>query len=253
MKSFYEHNRDEIKNIHISKSANHNFPAHFHLGMEFFILKKGEYSVVINGEEKHLTDGCVFICDSFDIHTYTQLAPTGEDMVIVIPYGYLTRFNSRRRGAKINCPVVCDKELCDRLIKIVDDYLISQTNEEIIKASVELFLATLEEKLQFTESKTRNESALIKEILFYIHENFKGDATRKGIAKALGYTEAHISRVFHKYLRINVSEYVNELRLNYVKQGLKDDDTLTVTQVIYEAGFKSQQTYYRVKKAHENS
>ena len=252
MKSYYEYSRDEEKNIYVSRNKNHDFPAHFHLGMEFFMVKSGKYSVVVNGEDFLVTDGSILVCDSFDIHSYRHLSPTGDDLVLLIPYTYLSRFNAARRGAKITCPLLLDKTLCDTLIKIAEEYIIGQTNEKILKASVELFLAILEQKLNFTENKNQGESALIKEILAFIQENFKGDVTRKTIAKSLGYTEAHISRVFHKYLRTNVNTYVNDLRLNYLQQRLKDGSS-TVTELIYEAGFKSQQTYYRVKKAHENS
>ncbi|MBQ8308818.1 MAG: helix-turn-helix transcriptional regulator [Clostridia bacterium] len=87
----------------------------------------------------------------------------------------------------------------------------------------------------------------IRSILAYIQQNYRAEISRKSIARALGYTEAHISRVFHRYLGVGLAEYINGLRLAYVKKLRANGDTRTTIELIYEAGFNSQQTYYRVK------
>ena len=91
----------------------------------------------------------------------------------------------------------------------------------------------------------------MRRVLSYIQENFRGDVSRKRISSELGYSPEHISRVFHTYLGKGLSEYVNELRLSYIDSLIEDGDARSITELIYDAGFGSQQTYYRERKKAE--
>ena len=57
--------------------------------------------------------------------------------------------------------------------------------------------------------------------------------------------------IFHTYLGKGLSEYVNELRLSYIDSLIEDGDARSITELIYDAGFGSQQTYYRERKKAE--
>ena len=108
-------------------------------------------------------------------------------------------------------------------------------------------MARLGERLTFTEIKGREESSAVREILGYIEENFRGDVSRKTVARALGYSEAHVSRVFHRFMGEGLSAYVNRLRHAYVQRALNLNPERTVMELIEEAGFTGVQTYYRTK------
>lgn len=114
--------------------------------------------------------------------------------------------------------------------------------------ATELFLALLSEGATFVERKERGDEALVRKILLYIQAHYRDEVSRGVLAKALGYTEAHISRVFHRYISKGIAEYINELRLEYIRQRRKAGDKRTELALLYEAGFNSQQTYYRAKK-----
>ena len=133
-------------------------------------------------------------------------------------------------------------------MRLADELLSKEANAVVREAAIGLFLAMLGERLSFTESVTGDERVLVRKILGYIQENYRGEATRASIARALGYTEAHISRVFHRYIRTGISEYVTGLRIKYIERLRAEGDDRTTIELIYESGFKSQQTYYRVRK-----
>ena len=116
-------------------------------------------------------------------------------------------------------------------------------------AGAQLLLARLLEHLTFSPARGGGERLLLREILSYLQEHFKEPLTRTNVARALGYTESHISRVFHSYVGKGLSQYVNELRLQYIERRRRHGDTRPLTELIFEAGFGSQQTYYRAKSA----
>lgn len=250
MNSFYEKIRDDEDLLRVHRNGNHNFPSHFHNSMEILLVRKGGYEVFLNEKRYEVTDGCVFVIDSYDIHSFQMLekdqAP--DDCVLIIPYKYLDRFNARRKNFRIENPILRDEKFCSELMRLADELLSKEANAVVREAAIGLFLAMLGERLSFTESVTGDERVLVRKILGYIQENYRGEATRASIARALGYTEAHISRVFHRYIRTSISEYVNGLRIKYIERLRAEGDDRTTIELIYESGFKSQQTYYRVRK-----
>ena len=246
MREFYEKHRDEGE-IHLSRSVGHLFAPHFHLNPEILIVRKGGYDITLSGKRYRVGEGCIAVMDSYEIHSYDERIDTSEpdDAVVIIPYRYLARFYSRHEGMRISNPVLCDGELCRSLLAITDEYLTA--SEPVREAAAELFFAKLEEKLEFSVDKRGGEAALIRRILAYVQERHTGNISRASIAKALGYTEAHISRVFHSYIGKGLSEYINGVRLAYVDRKLSAGDKRSITELIYEAGFGSQQTYYRAR------
>lgn len=248
MKGFYEKNREDEGKLIVSRNAGHIFPAHFHRNLEIFIVRKGEYRLSIGEQSLTVGSGMVAIIDSYEIHSYDARENIdADDCVLVIPYDYVTEFTARRQGRTLKNTVVKDDVLCQSLLKIVDEYLYEQADKEVQKSAVHLLLSLLYPKLAWTNEKTREESSLVREILAYIQENYTGDVSRSTIARVLGYTEAHISRVFHRYLNKGISQYVNELRLSHIDRALARGDNRSVIELIYDAGFKSQQTYYRFR------
>lgn len=248
MEAFYEKNREEENELSVQRNRQHVFPAHFHLNLEVLLLRKGRYTICVGERRQEVSAGSVVVIDSYQIHAYEKcvLEEERDSCVVIFPYRYLRKFNEWRKNLSIAEPFLCDGALCDELLHIADVYLTG--GEETKEAAADLFLARLYERLQFAEGKTRDEGALVRQILSFIQENFQDDVSRKTLARTLGYTEAHVSRVFHRYIGKSISEYVNGLRLAYVERLRAAGDKRTSLDLLYEAGFKSEQTYYRVKK-----
>ena len=236
--------------LQIARNASHLYPAHFHLDLEIFMLKAGDLSLTLNGKSFPVKSGDIVVVDSYDVHSYDKNESQGErnSCVLIIPYRYLEKFNSRRKYFKIKNALLHEPELCNRLISIVDEYVNSDCSDSVKEAGIEMILALLSEKLVFTDEKGNEDGVLIRSILAYVQENYRGEISLDKIAKHLGYSSAHVSRSFHKYIQMGLSEYVNRLRMDYVAQEKAKDGKRKMVDLIYEAGFKSQQTYYRCKK-----
>lgn len=253
MKSYYEKIRDDAELLEIGRDTEGTYPAHFHRDLEIMLTKRGSYEILINGRSQKAEGSAVFVMDSFDVHRYVTRVPDEsgrlENKIIIIPYTYARGFNEIKRGRAVSEPVIKNEALVDRLYILAEDYIATAESEAVKRSAAELFLAMLSEHICFSEGKPRGEIELVRQILSYIHDNFKGEISRADIARALGYTETHISRVFHSYLLVGIPEYVGKLRLDYVEAARKGGDKRSLTALIFEAGFNSQQTYYRCKKS----
>lgn len=244
---YYEKTRDDDNRILIQRSRDHTYPAHFHTHLEVFLLKSGEYTLTLDGKSERIQGGDIAVIDSFAVHAYQRIEEGADDCVVIIPFDRLHGFWKNHRADCIENPVFHNKELCEELLELIDRYLVD-TTAQTKDAGAQLLLARLLEHLRFSPSRGGGERLLLREILSYIQEHFKEPLTRTDIAHALGYTESHISRVFHAYVGKGLSPYVNDLRLQYIEHQRQNGDTRPLTELIFEAGFGSQQTYYRAKK-----
>ncbi len=245
MKAFYENYRDEENTIRVHRNRSHLYPAHYHRNLEVFILKKGFYSLTVNDVTYDLSAGSILVIDSFDVHSYDFRDNTPfDDCVLLIPYEF-RQFLIATNSQKIVCPVIKNGSLAGELIEIIEKYM-SETGS-VQSGALTLILSLISKHLTFSLESEKDDATLIRKILTFIQSNYRADVSRGTIAKSLGYTESYISHVFHRYVKVSISEYVNRLRLIYVKNQLLNNQKKTVNEIIYEAGFKSQQTYYRVK------
>ena len=228
------------------------FPPHFHRNLEIVLAKSGSYEILINGRVCKVEGAAVIVIDSFDLHEYTKRIPDAsgalENRIVIIPDRYVRGFQQTRRGRSITDPVIQNAALAERLIELTESYLAPEGSEAVRKSAAELMLSVLAEYIDWSEGSVRGEVELVREILSYIHENYREPISRSKIAKTLGYTEAHISRVFHSYLAMGIPEYLAKLRLDHVENARQNADKRSLSALISEAGFQSQQTYYRCKK-----
>lgn len=97
--------------------------------------------------------------------------------------------------------------------------------------------------------KYRNGKALVKEILNYIQEHYLEEITLTAVAKAVGYSADHCSKILRKATGLNFRDYINLLRLKKAEEMLADKTLkLTTLEILYRCGFNNSATYYRAKK-----
>ncbi len=249
MNEFYEFWREQAPNISVSRNKQQEYMAHYHNNVEIYILNDGEQRITCNGLTYKITNGTVVFFDSYDIHEYIKPElPCKDNCVLIFPFRYLTNFRAFRKKLKVSSPIIHDKELAQTLLKLVDGILTKTKDENLLNATVDMILAFVEQKLDYSSSNQTSDISLVKKIIEYIYANFKTDLRLSTIAYNLGYTEEHLSREFHKIINQSIPSYVNKLRLDYVENELKKGEKKLV-EIIYEAGFNNLQTYHRNKKA----
>ena len=228
------------------------FPVHFHDNVEVLIFFEGKGKVQVNKQEFPIEKGLIVFADSYDAHgVQTDEETPTKVCIVIIPYRYLINFNYYKKGMDVLSPTITDVELANKLAGIMCEFGVNEENggasEWRNSAAADLFLSLLFERLTFGKSNEKAEHALLKKVLRFAHEHYKEDISLNRIAKELGYTEEHISRVFHRYVKESLSKYINELRYQEVER-LCLDNGKRMMDCIYEAGFQTQQTYYRYKK-----
>lgn len=248
MQGFYEKHRDE-SDIFIKTNTNLIFPAHFHRNIEVALVKSGKYEITVSGKKYIAAAESIVIVDNYEIHSYDRVigdAAEADACALVFPSAYIERFNFLRRGKAFLSSVINDPRLYRELMEITEKYL--TRGGVVSKEGSELFFALLSLGLDFVDKRVTDDCELVRRILVYVEENFKSELSREKIARELGYTEAHVSRVFHSFIGKGIREYINGVRLSYIDAKISLGDSRLLLDLIEEAGFKSQQTYYRARR-----
>ena len=251
MKPFYELYRDYENGICVTKRTDYSFPAHFHASMEILILLDGKYKISIDNQTYIAENKSVSVSDSFCIHAFTKLSEGPSDsMLIIIPSNCLNEYNNIKKGKSLASNVTRDGKVVDEIRQIAENMMAHDKDEQIKKNYADVILALLVSALGLKTAPQQKSISTIKNILLYIEKNFKEDLTLESIADHFGYSACHLSRMFHSYFQISISKYINTMRLQYIENNKKDADKLST--LIFEAGFKSPQTYYRNLKSYKS-
>ena len=249
MKYYYEQRTDSRGNLKFigPGTLNYKYKSHFHQVVELFCIRRGSYEVTINGKSLSLKSGDVLLCYTYDVHS---LDTPGEDLdalCLQIPTEFATSFFNRHEGERPTSPVISNEDLVDQIFSIVDEFITKlNTPREVQKNAVSLIFSLIEKHVTFTTTSSKGENGFVRDLLLYIEKNLSQDLSLPTISKNLGYSVAHISRTFNKFLKTNITDYVNRLRYNKVQFAIENSN-VKITQAIFNAGFKSVQTYYRIK------
>lgn len=220
----------------------------FSSNLQIYILKKGRLSLTVGGICYDIRGGEICVVDSYEVYQGIVIEEGSQLKEVAVPFRLLGGFNAMRKNMAIKNRVIKNRFICDELYALVERYVEGDCSHSVRDSAITFILSLVCDRLTFGDERYGEDSALIRKILTYLHANYKGGASLKGVSQALGYTEAHVSRVFHKYAKTNLTAYVNKLRYDDVQANLLKSDGKKITDIIYEAGFKSQQTYYRFKK-----
>lgn len=252
MHTFFELSQDNIKEIYTVSGSYFEYPPHLHQKIEIFILLKGKYNTCIDGQNFQLNGGDILFIDSYVIHSYTHFEYDNDGIVLIIPTNVAEKFFARKGNYKVNNFLISDNELCQTIYKLAKKFIAkNDVNDTIKNGAAELVLALLEPKLKLSPPDKSNHNnstiTLLQNILIYIKNNLKEDINLNSLAKTFSYSTVHISRVFNNYMHTSLTDYINAQRINYIETSIKSGSKENITSLIFDAGFKSTQTYYRTK------
>ena len=245
--SYYYEARPDGHNYHYVKHKTTPFtPLHFHSASEMIFVRRGKMLASVKGEEYVISAGEGCFVDRFCVHSFSELEKDTEIYVFV---GNSELFDPIFADACGVPPVRIsfdDYSLLDMTVNAYD----SAESEEIrlltFKGAVSLLIARIAGENRVEPTPERGSSTDICAVLRYIGDHFSEDITLNSIASKFGYSPQYFSRLFHRYMKVNLTEYVNIARVNFAKRLMGSDKS--VAQIAFESGFNSMPSFYRAYK-----
>ncbi|MBK5722285.1 AraC family transcriptional regulator [Dysgonomonas sp. Marseille-P4677] len=129
---------------------------------------------------------------------------------------------------------------------------LKEKNQLLVKkyAEVDKYIDVI--KMNFPENQDRTTcDTLFEEIESYMTDRsayINPDLTREYIAKELNTNRRYITEAIKEATGHTFSDYVNFYRLDHARKQLLADETTSVNVIVYDSGFSSISTFYRLFK-----
>ncbi|WP_018750142.1 AraC family transcriptional regulator [Paenibacillus sanguinis] len=257
-KGFYEINR-MVKNYPL-KIVPHEqvlmmgqsiIAKHWHRSIEIVYALGGDIKLWINGETKQLHSGDIEIIHSSMPHAY-EYGESNRGCSILISYNFLKEIYEEIDDIRF----VLQKEniIYPRLQTIMSsmsEIYIKQEefyNLHLRSLLYELMYLLLShfkvEKNQVIEVFSEKYADRYKKIIDYINNNYMRNLSLEEIANVFGFSKAHFSRSFKKYMKIGYKDYLTSVRVYYARKLILETD-LSMLDISTETGFSDAKAMIR--------
>jgi AraC-like DNA-binding protein len=222
---------------------------HFHNSAEMYVCVKGKYCVYINGENHTIEEGEIAFVDRLTPHAAGSLVnDTPSEVYFVIASNYY--LNGIKWLEEETLPAFTKKkEGFERIANIVS--LATETenmNEDMRRGFITLLFGMLKDYCGTVARTASKNNELVVEVMSYINEHITENITLDSLSRHFGYEKTYFSRVFNKFLGINLREYLNRYRIGEAVRMKRENPTMAISKIAETCGFDSPNTYYRALK-----
>ncbi len=243
MKALFENKNLEIEGFEIKNMC--SYAPMFHSHGEILYVKSGTVSVTVDGNKAELTGGKMCVVFPYCVHSYEPHMGS-EVAVVLFSAESVGEFSKVLFSKTLQNPFFEYDEGMYNLIKKIlfhskgSTPLCHNTCGAYLKALMGEILLAASFK---TTSKT--DDYTVRSVMKYCSEHFSEDILVKDICDNVFVSERYVSKIFVEKVGCSFREYINSLRISKAKQ-LLETTTMSITDVIYECGFKNQSTFNRV-------
>lgn len=245
--SYYYESKADKHNYHYVKHKTSPFSQpHFHSAAEFIIVRRGRMLASVSGEELIIGAGEGCFVDRFCIHSFSELEKDTEIYIFVGNGEIFVPILEELGGIPCAKFSFSDFEFLDKVVVYYERAKNERLRSSIFKGAVTLLLAAVAEENPLMSDSRRDNTGDICDILLYINEHFTEDLTLASLAARFGYSPQYFSRLFHRHMKTNLTEYINVARVNHAKKQMSLGKS--VAEIAFESGFGSMPSFYRAYK-----
>ena len=234
------------------------FNPHCHDFFEIFITIKGTVGHSVNGVLQHLPEGSLVFIRPDDVHANFYDTPESRDTAFINLafsrntteelFRYLSgSFPSDKLLSSPMPPsVILSTREKKRLIGQISELnIVNWSDKNSLKLRLRTILADIFVR-HFSDFTTTDSNDIPLWLCLLLDEMERPENFTSGAEKMLelsGKSREHLSRSVKKHLGITVSDYINDLRLNYASNLLLHTNR-TVINICYSCGFQSVSYFY---------
>lgn len=224
--------------------------AHWHEFIEIEFVHKGIGTHMINNQESLLERGSIFIVSPSDFHclncypeNWMELWNVAFDISVISPDIAELISSSKnvlqtRLSEELTVKLEEEFAYCKRAFderKTLSPLIIKNSIEKIILCIIK----DIEENHHYkAKSIDKNLTPILQQTIHYIQMHFREKIPLFKTAKALNISENYLGEIFAKEMGISYNNYVNNIRLKYSKNLLKQNE-LSISQICYTSGFST--------------
>lgn len=240
------------------------FLPHWHSAMEIIIPIDNYYDVTVGTESYHLVPDNILFIPPREIHSIDE-APKGTRFIYIMNINSITTLrNFSGLQPILSQPLLLTRETHPRIYDDIYSLLIQIRSEyfncnEFAELTIQAHLLNMFVKLGenrnvenelFSGMRPIKQQKYIESLnsaLEYINENYTEEISLDNLAKHIGFSKYHFSRLFKQYTDYNFSDYLCMRRMKAAEEML-EDASISIMEVALNSGFASISTFNRIFK-----
>ncbi len=242
---FYEYNRDRDLNMHISMGNSNNSKLHFHRSLEILYLISGYMKCTVGDEEFIVGPDEIVFVHNYYVHAFFPFEEY-KKVFLIVPSDYGNDLYKTLK--KSTLPSRLDDVEFNRALLPLFKKLYSERESMsplVKKGYLNVIVGALFEHYPAKEIKRLGNIDFIADVLQYIDEHYNEPITLDSLAAHFGYNKYYFSRLFSKYVRENIPNYINLVRLQNFMRAAAKCENIYIAKLASECGFESLTTFYR--------
>jgi len=244
---------------HIGLGSLCEFPEHRHADFEFNYCIKGEFDIIIDKKNYHVSEGCTTFIPPMCSHAIP--AQEGERSVLTLivgmsllkkHFGDFSRIASNPSICDLNAP---EREKIKELFcECAESRLSSAPADELLTiGNIYKILAFLFGILADSHRDTERESDYrrvenVERAIELIHYKYKEPLTVEYVSRLTGYSKSNFCKIFKKVVGESFHQALNRRRVECAA-GLLSVSNMSVADISAEVGFSETKAFCRVFKS----
>lgn len=142
--------------------------------------------------------------------------------------------------------ILPSSEYSDLLSSVAEEYISSIFNTKSVNELKIVFLSFINDITYFNDKET-NENEIIKNVIYYIKENFSKDINLQDVAEVSNISYHYLSKMFKNATGKGFNEFLNEVRVKRALQLLLNPE-LSIKEVSMSVGIPDPNYFSKVFK-----
>lgn len=230
--------------------TNHSCDPHVHSHMEFVLVLQGELTLFVDNRAYTVSAGSLAIISPYEVHKYQSPLPS-QCYILACPPEYIPEFRQILRNQIFSPPIALyaadTAALLPEMVRLcAGGNCIEQGPQSSFKKKALLYCC-LSDLLRSSslEKRTSQELDLYRSAVMYISNHYTQKLELPAVAKELGVSTSHLSRVLSSRGGLGFSNLIGSLR-SYEASRLLLQTDLTISQIALESGFGCIRSFNRV-------
>lgn len=256
-------------NFHEDENTGFYFPPHWHRGLEFIYVEEGSLDVTINDTMITLHEDNFAVISPKDVHA-THCLHHCKNLVMQISYNFLKQYvpgvdalhfgninlphtatdpRLNRETAQPGQEIALYDSAIGRLLRHMfqiyqnpfaySDLIFHKLLFELIYHIVHNYSSPINPILSVKNAK---ELDRLMPVLNFIQDNYNRPLTLRKVASFACLNPQYFCRYFKRYVGIDLTEYIDSIRLQHVTRELTSTD-IPIYTLLEKHGFKSSQHF----------
>ena len=251
---FYESTKDKMNGIFAEKQHEYDGRLHFHRAFELGYITEGSAHYIVEDEEFTATEGDIVFCHCYYRHTSTVDSPHTK-YIAAVPENLSKDVATLFKDSTL--PIhLSDKQFNKSLLPYFE--LLSRESKNMTKilsrGYANILFGSLSSHYNNIAVKPKNKNVeVIADILNYIDEHFREQITLETLSARFGYNKTYFSRLFNQHIGMSMNNYINMVRYDTFERLYGNKLGENITELVFDCGFSSLATFYRVREFRNKS